>query len=117
MLQSNIPLSAYEVADQLVKENAQSIPAMSVFRMLDFLVSTQLVHKLSSANKYIACSYIACEHSHEVPQFLICQQCNKVKEIGISKTIVDQLRDSVMKADYRLLNTQLELECICEDCA
>jgi Fur family zinc uptake transcriptional regulator len=117
MLQSNKPLSAYEVADQLNKKKEQSIPAMSVYRMLDFLVSIQLVHKLSSANKYIACSHIACEHSHEVPQFLICRTCQKVKEIGIPKTVVDQLRESVTAADFRLLNTQLELDCICKDCA
>jgi len=117
MLQSRKPLSAYEVADQLNKENEQSIPAMSVYRMLDFLVSNQLVHKLSSANKYIACSHIACDHSHQVPQFLICSKCQKVKEIGIPKTIVEQLQQSVQEADFQLLNSQLELDCICQDCA
>lgn len=117
MLQSNTPLSAYEVADLLTKQNEQSIPAMSVYRMLDFLVSIELVHKLSSTNKYVACSHIACEHSHEIPQFLICKTCQQVKEIGIPKAVVNQLEKSVAAADFRLLNTQLELDCICEACA
>lgn len=117
LLQSNKPLSAYEVADQLNKQTEQSMPAMSVYRILDFLVSIQLVHKLSSANKYVACSHIACEHSHQVPQFLICQKCQKVKEIGIPKTLVEQLRQSVLDAGYRLINSQLELDCLCQDCA
>ena len=116
MLQSDNPLSAYEVADQLNKENKQSMPAMSVYRILDFLVSIQLVHKLSSANKYIACSHIACEHSHQVPQFLICRNCQTVKEIGITRKIVDDLSQSVTKAGYRLMNSQLELDCLCENC-
>lgn len=117
LLDSETPLSAYEVADYLNKKTDQTIPAMSVYRMLDFLVSHQLVHKLSSTNKYMACTHIACEHSHQVPQFLICQKCQKVKEIGIPKMLVEQLRESVLKADYHLVNSQLELDCICSNCA
>tara|TARA_R110002167_G_scaffold38699_2_gene120259 strand:+ start:269 stop:712 length:444 start_codon:yes stop_codon:yes gene_type:complete len=117
LLDSETPLSAYEVADHLNKKSDQAIPAMSVYRMLDFLVSLELVHKLSSTNKYVACTHIACEHSHQVPQFLICQKCQKVKEIGIPKALVEQLRESVLKADYHLVNSQLELDCICNNCA
>lgn len=117
LLDSETPLSAYEVADQLNKKSDQAIPAMSVYRMLDFLVSLELVHKLSSTNKYLACTHIACKHSHQVPQFLICKKCNRVKEIGIPLSVVEQLRVSVEEADYQLVNSQLELECLCQSCA
>ena len=92
------------------------MPPMSVYRILEFLEAELLVHKLSSANKYVACSHIACDHAHEVPQFLICGKCQKVKEIAISKTVIDELDKQVVNAGYRLMNSQLELQCLCEHC-
>lgn len=116
LVRSAIPLSAYEVADLIKTEREQAMPAMSVYRILDFLVANELVHKLSSVNKYLACSHITCEHRHEVPQFLICRSCQAVKEIGITRKIVEDLSQSVAKAGYRLMNSQLELDCLCESC-
>ena len=116
LLCSNTALSAYEVADLYNKSADASMPPMSVYRILDFLEAEQLVHKLSSANKYIACSHIACNHSHQIPQFLICSKCQNVKEISISKTIIDELGKQVTEAGYMLTNSQLELQCVCEPC-
>lgn len=116
LLVSKTPLSAYEVADAYNKGSDNNMPAMSVYRILDFLEAEQLVHKLSSANKYVACSHIACDHAHEIPQFLICGNCQNVKEIAISKSIIDELDKQVASAGYKLLNSQLELQCLCESC-
>lgn len=116
LLLSRTPLSAYEVADAYNKDSDASMPTMSVYRILEFLESEQLVHKLSSANKYIACSHIACNHAHEIPQFLICGKCQSVKEIAISKSIIDELDQQVVRAGYKLVNSQLELQCLCGSC-
>ena len=83
LIDSDKPLSAYEVIDRYNQFSGQSMPPMSAYRILDFLISKQLVHKLSSENKYVACSHITCEHEHSVAQFLICRSCQKVKEIMI----------------------------------
>lgn len=116
LLVSNTPLSAYDVADAYNKTAEATMPAMSVYRILDFLESEQLVHKLSSANKYVACSHIACSHKHEIPQFLICGRCQSVKEIAIAKSIIDELDHQVAGAGYKLMNSQLELQCLCDSC-
>lgn len=116
LVKSAVPLSAYEVADAYNRNAENAMPAMSVYRILDFLEAGQLVHKLASANKYIACSHIACSHSHEVPQFLICNKCQSVKEIAIQKSIVDELDEQVKGAGYQLMNSQLELDCVCQAC-
>lgn len=116
LLVSSIPLSAYEVADTYNKNLQSSMPVMSVYRILDFLESEQLVHKLSSENKYVACSHIACSHAHEIPQFLICGKCQKVKEIAIAKRIIEELDQQVAGAGYKLVNSQLELQCLCDNC-
>lgn len=116
LLSSNKPLSAYEVAEAYNKNAEASMPAMSVYRILDFLEDELLVHKLSSANKYIACSHIACDHAHQVSQFLICGKCQQVKEIGIAKRIIEELDEQLESAGYKLTNPQLELDCVCDQC-
>lgn len=117
LLLAGVPLSAYEVADAYNKSSETSMPPMSVYRILDFLESELLVHKLSSTNKYIACSHIACDHAHEVPQFLICNNCQNVKEIAISKSVIDDISQQVSQAGYQLTHSQLELQCLCSQCA
>lgn len=117
LLQSEKALSAYELIDYCREEYGESIPAMSVYRILDFLESERLVHKLNLANKYVACSHITCNHDHAaVPQFLICRQCLKVKEISISKSTIDELAKNVQQAEFHLASPQLEMNCLCSDC-
>ena len=116
LLIADTPLSAYEVADAYNADAVSAMPTMSVYRILDFLESEQLVHKLSSANKYVACSHITCNHAHKVPQFLICRECQSVKEIAIAKIIIDELGKQVIGAGYNLINSQIELQCVCENC-
>lgn len=117
LLGSGKALSAYELMDYCRDEFGENIPAMSVYRILDFLQDENLVHKLNLANKYVACSHITCDHAHEVPQFLICNQCNEVREISISRSIVDALKKNVEDVEYELLSTQIELNCLCQSCA
>ncbi len=116
LVTSKTPLSAYDVANAYNETAEAPMPTMSVYRILEFLESEQLVHKLTSANKYVACSHIACDHGHQVPQFLICGKCQSVKEIAITKTIIDELDVQVKKAGYKLMNSQLELDCLCNSC-
>ncbi|MGB3623319.1 MAG: Fur family transcriptional regulator [Ketobacter sp.] len=117
LLKSQKALSAYELIDILQKEFDESPPAMSVYRILEFLESENLVHKLHLANKYVACSHISCAHEHEVPQFLICDQCGNVKEIGIKKSLINTLKRNVEESGYVLQSPQLELHCLCQECA
>ncbi|GGQ04856.1 Fur family transcriptional regulator [Shewanella litoralis] len=116
LVQTSKALSAYDLIDLFVKENGEKIPAMSVYRILDFLEAEHLVHKLKLANKYIACSHITCKHDHGVPQFLICSVCNVVKEITVNKSTINELNQSVEKAGFKLVSPQLEINCICNDC-
>ena len=118
LLECQVPLSAYEIADNYKLVTTQSMPPMSVYRILDFLQSEKLVHKLASENKYVACSHIDCghDHEHEIPQFLICQKCQNVKEISVSRELIEGLQECVTESGYKLMTSQLELDCICDDC-
>lgn len=116
LLKSDKALSAYELIDYCKDEYGESIPAMSVYRILDFLETEGLVHKLNLANKYVACAHITCDHEHAVSQFLICRKCLKVKEINISKSTIDELAKNVEAANFHLVGPQLEMNCLCNDC-
>jgi Fur family zinc uptake transcriptional regulator len=116
LLRSEKALSAYELADQCKEEFGKAIPAMSVYRILDFLQQNQLAHKLNLANKFVACCHIACDHSHEVSQFLICEKCQRVKEVNVGKITEKELRQDVEAAGFELVSPQLEINCVCKKC-
>ncbi|MBK7352455.1 MAG: transcriptional repressor [Nitrosomonas sp.] len=79
LLNSTTSLSAYEIAEKYRDRFSESLPVMSVYRMLDFLIQGELVHKLESTGQYMSCAHITCNHEHEIPQFLICDHCHAVK--------------------------------------
>jgi len=116
LLQATQPLSAYDIADQFKTVFNESLSAMSAYRMLDFLMQANLVHKLETSNQYLACSHISCEHEHELPQFLICDQCHTVKEIGLGQQLLKELKGSIEETGFLLTSQQLELHGICEEC-
>lgn len=116
LIQNDKALSAYELIDVCKEQCGEVIPAMSVYRILEFLESENLVHKLKLANKYVVCAHIRCDHAHGIPQFLICGKCNKVKEISISQSTISELQSTVKKAGYQLSSPQIELDCLCDSC-
>lgn len=116
LLENNQPQSAYEIADLYHEKSGNKIPAMSVYRMLEFLIENGLVHKLASTNKFIACSHIACDHAHQTPQFLICDNCCSVNEIGIDNKLITALEKSIDAKHFQLNSPQLELHGLCEKC-
>ncbi|PTB86444.1 transcriptional repressor [Pseudidiomarina aestuarii] len=116
LLNAQAPRSAYEIAELYRQKTEENIPVMSVYRMLDFLMQNSLVHKLASNNKFIACAHIACSHSHQTPQFLICDNCQQVREIGVDKQLIHALEESIEHNHFQLNSPQLELHGLCETC-
>ncbi|WP_305907578.1 Fur family transcriptional regulator [Methylomarinum sp. Ch1-1] len=116
LLQEAEPLSAYDIADRYRVAIGESLSAMSAYRMLDFLLQAGLAHKLETTNQYVACSHITCEHEHQVPQFLICDRCHTVKEVGLRKQLLNELKASIENTGFTLSSQQLELHGLCEQC-
>ena len=116
LLHSGKALSAYELVGYCKEQLGETIPAMSVYRILGFLQSQQLVHKLDLVNKYIACAHITCHHKHAVSQFLICKQCQRVKEINLRHSVIHSLLQEVYDTDFELDSPQLEINGLCGSC-
>ena len=116
LLKADKALSAYELVDQCKDESGKTMPAMSVYRILDFLAEEHLVHKLDLNNKYVACSHITCSPEHDATQFLICEKCQRVDEIDIDPSMIEQLQSNMENAGFQVTSPQLEIKGICDDC-
>ena len=117
LVESDKALSAYELTEYCREHLGFDLLPMSVYRILEFLENEDLAHKLNLANKYVACSHIVCDHEHEVPQFLICKRCYHVEEVGVQRSLIDALANTIDTAGFTLASHQIELDCVCKDCA
>ncbi len=112
LLAEKRPLSAYELRDMLLPEDAAITPA-SVYRCLDFLVEHGLVHRLETTRSFIACDHP--DHPHAV-QFLICRQCGAVVEAEDNR--VAAAADSLgQRLGFVLDQRTVELTGVCATCA
>ena len=116
LLPLNKAISAYELIELFKSQHQEELSPMSAYRILDFLIEANLVHKINIANKYIACAHIGTEHSHEFRQFLICQYCQRVDEVPGNKAELAALSLQAKQTGYQLISPQIELNCICDNC-
>ena len=117
LMQSSSPLSAYEVLDLCNLSTTSAMPAMSVYRILDFLEQQLLVHRLSTSNKYVSCAHIACDHKHfQATHFLLCEGCSSVEEVDATQEASDALEQMAETVGFKLTTQQFELSGICTTC-
>jgi len=112
LAESHAPLGAYDIVEQLSKAG-EAVPAMSVYRALDFLVAEGFAHRIESRNAFLACS-----HGHdsgEVVVFLLCERCGAVAEVtrgGVGRELALAARAAGFKARVPVL----EIAGMCEAC-
>ena len=116
MIEANVALSAYEIAERCNAGSNSKMPAMSVYRILDLFQEQNLIHKLDLANKYVCCAHISCSHEHDSSQFLICGTCRHVEEISLSDEAVQALQTAASAAGFNAISPQLEIKGRCFRC-
>ena len=116
LIEADVALSAYEIAERCNADSESNMPAMSVYRILGFLQNQNLIHRLEIANKYVSCSHVTCSHEHGQSQFLICGGCLHVEEIYLSPDAVDALRTAASSAGFSAISPQLEITGWCAEC-
>ncbi len=52
---ANKAVSAYELADSYQRTFGKPVSVITVYRVMDFLQRKNLVHKLETTNKFVAC--------------------------------------------------------------
>ena len=116
LIEADIALSAYEIAERCNADSDSNMPAMSVYRILDLFQGQNLIHKLDIANKYVCCSHISCSHEHDNSQFLICGSCRHVEEISLSDDAVRALQTAASAVGFNAISPQLEIKGRCSRC-
>jgi Fur family zinc uptake transcriptional regulator len=107
------PLSAYTILDQLRDDGFRA--PLQVYRALEKLVETGMVHRLESLNAFVACSHPDCE-SHETIAFTICETCGKVEEIS-DETLEPRLRQLSAESGFAVKRAVVELRGVCAGCS
>ena len=113
MLACGRPLSAYELIGLLEQRQERKIAPLTVYRHLDFLMQTGLVHRLQSTQTYLACEHP--DHAHE-SQFLLCSSCGHVDEVesdGV-EALLSKIAD---ERGFRPDNAVVEVKGLCGACA
>jgi Fur family zinc uptake transcriptional regulator len=116
LLAADGPKSAYDLISDHDRVYGESPAAMSVYRMLNFLVETGLAHRLATTNQFMACAHIACDHAHRIPLLLICDQCHDVEEVGLGSDLMAQLQQTADASGFRIGSTPLEIHGTCQRC-
>ena len=117
LMQSSSPLSAYEVLDLCNRSTTSAMPAMSVYRILDFLEQQLLVHRLATSHKFVSCAHIACDHKHlRTTHFLLCEGCSSVEEVDATEEASEALEQMAKTVGFKLTAQQFELSGICTSC-
>ena len=106
------PLSAYTILDLLRGDGFRA--PLQVYRALDKLVETGMVHRLESLNAFVACRHPGCD-SHETIAFAICETCGKVTEIS-DEALETRLHDLSRKDGFTIKRAVVELRGSCAAC-
>jgi Fur family zinc uptake transcriptional regulator len=109
--ESNKPLSAYELLDQMRATLKNPAPP-TIYRALDFLLEQGLIHKLESLHAFIGCTHP--EHPH-ASQFLICADCGDVAEVE-DPHLAESLQAAEKATGFRTKRPIVELLGTCAGC-
>ena len=112
LAESHSPLGAYEIVERL-RKTREPVPAMSVYRALDFLVAEGLAHRIESKN-----AFLACIHGHEtddVVLFLLCERCKRVAEVT-SGALGRDLMQAARGIGFSTRAPVLEITGLCSAC-
>ena len=111
MLDSDGPLTAYQLLDRLREMRERAVPP-TVYRALDFLMEQRLIHKVERLNAFMPCSDT--EHDHPA-QFLICRQCGRVAEIE-DRVAAEALEHAAERRGFHARSAVVEIDGTCAAC-
>lgn len=111
--QTEKPLKAYEILDQLLQIKENSKPP-TVYRVLDYFVNCGVVHKIESIQSYTLCREPEKHQSSEI--LMVCNRCYQVQEIHDSE--LQALVKKITAANlFNLGEDAIELKGFCTACS
>jgi Fur family zinc uptake transcriptional regulator len=112
LLSSHRALGAYEIIDELHKHGRRLAP-ISVYRIIDVLLSAGLAHRLESKNAFFACLSEHVEANSTL--VLICEDCARVAEAEAPEAW-RAIKSITQSSGFAVSETVLEIQGTCADC-
>jgi Fur family zinc uptake transcriptional regulator len=112
ILAAETPIGAYDLLARLRESHGRAAPP-TVYRALDFLLVSGLIHRITRLSAFMAC--IGHEPGHAA-QFLICRDCGAVIEID-APDITTALKSAASARGFTIAGATIEAEGRCADCA
>ncbi len=110
--ESHKPVGAYALIDRLAADGFNAYPP-TVYRALDFLVSNGFAHKLRGANAFVGCAAPEAPHA---PHFLICTECDEMREV-VDADLLVALDRALSRRGFSATRLSVEIEGVCGPCA
>lgn len=113
-LESKKAMSAYDVL-AILKKSRESAEAMTVYRVIEYLIEKNIIHRISTENKYVFCTQIkhgSCEHSG---LFFICKKCLSSFEV-LDKNFDALLKNLSRQHHFFTDASFVEIKGVCKDC-
>lgn len=105
------PVGAYDLLDELKVARRNAAP-VTVYRSLDFLVRTGLVHRISALNAYTACHRHAPGHGGLL---LVCGECSNVIELE-DQRLEQRISQTAADVKFQTSTDLVEVRGLCEEC-
>ena len=116
LTEADRPLSAYEIVDLYNQTAHKPIHAMSVYRILDFLKSVELITHLHSVNKFLAQAQATERNGSSVCLYVTCQQCCGVQKLVLERGEAAAIQQHIHRLGYQLSSHSIEIPGLCENC-
>lgn len=107
------PVSAYDIAEALSREQERRIAPNSVYRILDLFEESNLVRRIESANAYVANAHPQCVHDCI---FLVCDTCGQTTHVDDDRVAGD-IRAAATGAGFTPARPVIEVRGRCRACA
>ena len=124
ILQAKKPIGAYDLITQLQqmraaedvkhseKNQQKNVAPPTIYRSLEFLLTENLIHQLTSINAYVPCCHPRAPHT---AAFLICVQCQRVQECS-SMPVQEIMSFAEQDVGFQVVRSVIELSGCCQDC-
>jgi Fur family zinc uptake transcriptional regulator len=107
------PIGAYEIL-AIIKKTYPATKAPSVYRVLNFLVKKNLVHRIDSCNAYVYCASWMEQNKHQTI-LLLCSRCHQTTEF-IDNNLYASLSLFSHRHNIQIEDSLIELKGICYGC-
>ncbi len=111
---SSKPLGAYDILKKLRKKRPNAEPP-TVYRVLDFLIETKVIHRIETKNTYIFCSHLSHDEPLHQALLLSCKKCQNSYELE-DKKIFDAIQQFSKKNRIKIDDTLIEMNGVCRKC-